>query len=300
MKKTLVFILGQLYNILSVLRISRPTVIMLVDGGICSQMYQYLMGLYLKNKGLPVEYNIIWYNVVGRDANGNSVRNFDLLKAFPNLPFPIASERKCKWYNRLFPYYGYSSADINKPWWTVKPPVTILGYFYSPKEVYTPFRDVFKVDAESVLDADNLKLYNSIPEISSVAVHVRRGDLATFRTGYGHPVTENYYLRAIQYFYEKDKHTHFYFFSDDKDYVRQVLLPSIPFHLVSTIVENSDDKGYMDLFLISRCQHQITSKGTLGKFGAMLSSSPNKTVIVSQDDIRLDIIESLNANIIKL
>ncbi len=289
-----------LYHILAALRITRPTVIMLVDGGICSQMYQYLMGYYLMKKGLPVEYNIVWYDVDGRDANGNSVRNFDLLKAFPDIYFPVASARKCRWYNRLFPYYGYSSADWNKPWWTVKPPVTILGYFDSPKEVYAPFHDVFKVEAEKVLDAKNLALYNSIPQESSVAVHVRRGDLATYRTGYGHPVTEDYYLRAIKYFYDKDAQTHFYFFSDDKDYIYQELLPSIPFSIVSTIVENGDDKGFMDLFLISRCQHQITSKGSLGKYGAVLSDSKKQTIIVSKDDKRINILESMDVILLTL
>ena len=32
----------------------------------------------------------------------------------------------------------------------------------------------------------------------------------------------------------------------------------------------------MDLFLIARCKHQITSKGTLGKYGALLGDNSEK------------------------
>lgn len=302
MKRFLVYFGRLFYRVLTLLRISRPTVIVLVDGGICSQMYQYLMGYYLRTvKGVEVEYNLVWYDVDGKDANGNSVRNFDLLKAFPDLEFPVASAKKCKWYNRLFPYYGYEQADYHNAWWEVRPPATILGYFTSPAEVYRPFMDLFKVDAERVLDKKNLALYNSIARQSSVAVHVRRGDLATYRRDYGNPVSESYFVRAIRYFYDKNQDTQFYFFSDDKDYVRNILIPSIPFTLNSTIVENGDEKGYMDLFLISRCQHQITSKGSLGKYGAMLGGGQqDKIVIVEQSDENIAILKAMNCKFISL
>ncbi len=63
----------------------------------------------------------------------------------------------------------------------------------------------------------------------------------------------------------------FYFFSDEPDWVRDELIPQL--YLTEgncKIVDiNGSDKGYMDLFLIARCKHQITSKGTLGKYGAL-------------------------------
>ena len=48
---------------------------------------------------------------------------------------------------------------------------------------------------------------------------------------------------------------------------------------------NGSDKGYMDLFLIARCRHQITSKGTLGKYGALLGDNPEKTVVLCDDKV---------------
>ena len=36
----------------------------------------------------------------------------------------------------------------------------------------------------------------------------------------------------------------------------------------------------MDLFLIARCKHQITSKGTLGKYGSLLGDNSEKMVVL--------------------
>lgn len=41
----------------------------------------------------------------------------------------------------------------------------------------------------------------------------------------------------------------------------------------------------MDLFLISHCTHQITSKGTLGKYGALLNDNIRKIVVLCDDEI---------------
>ena len=48
---------------------------------------------------------------------------------------------------------------------------------------------------------------------------------------------------------------------------------------------NGSDKGYMDLFLIARCKHQITSKGTLGKYGALLGDNSEKMVVLCNDEV---------------
>lgn len=293
-KKIILFPIKVAYRFLAALHIVKPTIIVLIDGGICSQMYQYLMGYYLKTKyGQPVEYNLLWFEMDGRDANGNGVRNFDLLKMFPHLDFQKASSEKCKWYNRLFPHYGYNPESFHEPWWLITPPRTLLGYFDSPNEVYSPFNQIFTFKPEEVLDEENLEIYNNIPE-NSVAVHVRRGDLSEYRRTYGYPVSEEYYQKAIKHFYDLDPNTKFYFFSDGIDYVRNTLLPSLPFAINSLVVENGDAKGYYDLALISRCRHQITSKGSLGKYGALLSSIyDGKIVIVSADDERVSILTAV-------
>ena len=47
---------------------------------------------------------------------------------------------------------------------------------------------------------------------NSIAVHVRRGDLAEYNIAYGYPVTINYFVEAIKYIKEKTIDPVFYFF----------------------------------------------------------------------------------------
>ena len=58
-------------------------------------------------------------------------------------------------------------------------------------------------------------------------------------------------------------------------------------------LDNDDTHGYMDLLLISRCQHQITSKGTLGKFGAMFGNQKGK-IVVDRDDENIAILKAMD------
>ena len=79
---------------------------------------------------------------------------------------------------------------------------------------------------------------------------------------------------------------YFYFFSDEPDWVSKVLLPQLSLVDEGQVVNlNGSDKGYMDLFLIAHCKHQITSKGTLGKYGALLADNSAKVVVLCDDEI---------------
>ena len=69
-------------------------VIVMIDGGICSQIHQWRIGAALRARGVDVEYDIQWFKTSGKDINGKFVRNFDLLRAFPNLEFRVASDAK--------------------------------------------------------------------------------------------------------------------------------------------------------------------------------------------------------------
>lgn len=64
---------------------------MLKGGGICSQINFYAVGAYLMAKNYHVKFALSWFLQHGMDMDGVFVRHFDLLKAFPNLPFEKAS-----------------------------------------------------------------------------------------------------------------------------------------------------------------------------------------------------------------
>ena len=269
-------------------RLIKPRVIVRVDGGICSQMHQYLLGEYMKKKwNVPVYYDLTFFKISGLDANGIMKRNFDLLKLFPNLCFAESSGIL----NKLIMYiYVHKTNKGEIPfdeWSEITPPI-FLGEYYKADPLYVNlFRDIFAIDLNILSDKER-KFYNSISSIDSVAVHVRRGDLSQYMEGYGYPSTVDYFVKAIQLLYEKGCRN-YYFFSDDYHYVKNEIIPFINSDIKIHYSDNDSDRGYVDLVYISKCRHQITSKGSLGKFGALLGMDPNKIVVLGEDDSYLPI-----------
>ena len=273
------------------LKLTAPEVVYVIDGGICSQMHQYLLGNIFKGKGFKVSADLVFYKEWGLDMNRKFVRNFDLLKAFPYLEMETASERKAGFYRRKFMYIGNNTYErVNDfSFLDKRPPVYLGGYYHWQPELWLPaFKKTFHVDI-SVLDKTNTDIYNQIKEQPCpVAVHVRRGDLVQELRAYGKTATADYFKKAIAYFKEKENDVFFYFFSDEPVWVRETLMPTLGIadDKYRVVDVNGSDKGYMDLFLISGCRHQITSKGTLGKYGALLGAEDDgRTVILCDDQV---------------
>ncbi len=268
-----------------------PKVVVLMDGGICSQMHQYLLGQLYEKRGFNVVYDLSFYNEWGTDKDHIFVRNFDLLKAFPYLDLKKATSLETSAYKRLYYYVGNNTTARIKDFSFLdkKPPVYLGGYYYFPSEVFLPeFRSLFRLLPDKVLDAPNLEIFKKIGNIScSVAVHVRRGDLKVEQYDYGKPPTMDYFKKAVEYFKKNFDSPYFCFFSDEPDWVESTLVRYLKLDKTEckVIDINGSDKGYMDLFLIANCKHQIASKGTLGKYGAMLQDNPQKTVVLCDDQL---------------
>ena len=69
-----------------------PKVVLLMDGGVCSQMHQYLLGHLFGQNGYRVEYDLTFFKEWGSDMDYHFVRTFDLQKAFPYLSVKKASK----------------------------------------------------------------------------------------------------------------------------------------------------------------------------------------------------------------
>lgn len=272
-----------LYHGTSWLHITHPVVIVKMDGGICSQMQQYLMGQYLRSKGLPVEYDLSFF-AYAKDCEGRHARNFDLLKAFPKLDFKAASRWKRRIYRSLFIHNGQYPKLSDTSWIDQVAPIFLGGYFQEVPEMYHDYSTLFKVDSD-VLDSANLTIYSNIPS-DSVAVHIRRGDLSHYTEAYGEPATVTYFIQAVQWFQQRLAAPMFYLFSDDMEYVQQEILPHLPVGTQYQMVENTPEHGYYDLILMSRCSHHITSKGSLAKFASCLHPAQG-FVIALEDDRQL-------------
>lgn len=285
MKRAFILFLRFIYELLIFLKIVRPLIVIHLDGGVCSQMHQYLLGYFFMKKGNRVEYDLSWYIDNGMDLNKREVRNFDLLSAFPTLHVKEVNKFILKLYRYYYVYKGEYPKNKSLEWTDLVPPKLFLGYYADPEVLYTNyFHEVFQIDL-SVLDVDNQIVYREIIPEKSAAVHVRRGDLSVETNAYGVPATLEYFKNGIDFFKGQKNVELYYLFSDDKEYLTKELIPYVGLHEKEyIIVQNGADKGYFDLLLMSRCNFVITSKGTLGKYGALLDLNRNKTVVVCKDD----------------
>lgn len=105
-----------------------------------------------------------------------------------------------------------------------------------------------------------------------VSIHLRRGDYLKLNTY--KKIEDDYYSRSIQNL--NNQNSHFLVFSDDPDFLSKwPVLKRINY----TIASGKDFKDYEELYIMSKCQHNIISNSTFSWWGAMLNKNSNKTVI---------------------
>lgn len=259
-----------------------------MDGGICSQMHQYLLGQIFADKGFKVEYDLSFFKDCGKDILGQFERNFDITKAFPHLELSRSAAFSTVLYKTLFYHSGNFGTDDPKniSYTHLRPPVYLGGWYHDPdylwSEMYGRF---FRIDY-SVLDDQNKKMIRVINEKKvSVAIHVRRGDLKVYNEAYGAPASTRYFAEAALYFKEKYQDPYFFLFSDEPLWVKEELVPQMPALKENYRVVDVNDsrRGYMDLFLMAACTAQIGSKGSLGKFAFLLNENTDKEIVLCND-----------------
>ena len=252
-----------LYKLLCKMRLIQPYMVFYVDGGICSQMHQYLLGRYYAELGIPVAYDLGWYRRNGMDNNHIFERKFEFCEMWPKHEFEKASDGKVGFYSRVFPV---RRQGMHFPL-EVKPPKYFGGYyFFDDNEYYgTLFRRVFALDHCSV--SDKTVLISQMGEVKC-AVHVRRGDLANMDDVFYGKVTLDYFSKAMTIIKERFANVKFYFFSDELEWVERNLLSycnGSPYELMR------GNKAWEDLCLMAHCDCFISSQGSAGKVAALMN-----------------------------
>ncbi|MDR2412534.1 MAG: alpha-1,2-fucosyltransferase [Holosporales bacterium] len=268
-------------------------VVVLVDGGLTSQMYQYIIGQHMKDLGHTVKYDLRFYERRKRDCCNEFARNFELLKAFPYLEVPRANLLERKVTKILFPFKNMTSNRF--AYLKARPPVYLGSYCYNTdlkgsafiKDPLcyekAPYDKYFHFD-EKILDEKNKKILEQIrQEPMPICVHVRLGD---YNGGRGKPVKQAYvayFARAIAFMQRKFPNARFFFFSEEPEAVRQSILPQLPEGQYEIIDANKSDEAYKDLFLCSACKHQIMSIGSWRGPAHVLNSYTGKMLITPEN-----------------
>jgi len=257
-------------------KIAKDLVIVRFDGGICSQIAFWALAHEFKQRGCHVKYDLSWHEENGMDVLGRFSRHFELTRVFPTLEFEFATPEEVYLYRKR---YNASNATLD----TIDAPAYLGGYYERfPLLVRhrARLRALFNPD-NGRLDEFNRGMLERINQSKTpCAVHVRRGDLAVYNEAYGHPLELDYFLKAI----EKVRYVYpgatFFLFSDEPDWVRSELVPMIGTDVETVLVAgNHSDKGYLDLFLMSKCKAFIASQGSLAKYARLLSEEAHALIV---------------------
>lgn len=262
-------------------------IVVMMDGGICSQMHFYLIGEVMRRKGYPVAFDLEWFRHEGKDSLQKDVRNFELLRMFPYLPFTALTRVEEKLlkipYTRYNDYFSESSDDIS--WTEITPPAVMTGYYHDFDEMYTKiFPEVFKVNPH-ILPESNMPLYEWIlgkdKGEGCLGMHVRRGDLSEYHPAYGTPPAPQWFAEAAAEMVATYKANRIILFSDNPQWCREEVVSLLPKECEIHVADvNGPDCGYLDLALLSRCHLIVGSQGSMGKYAAMLRENPEAPLII--------------------
>ena len=154
----------------------------------------------------------------------------------------------------------------------------ISGYFACEKyygDILYDLRERIQFPPSN--NPENNRLAEEMQNVESVSVHIRRGDYLDPANAamFGNICTDAYYEGAIRLIKEKYPDAHFYIFSDDVSYVKK--------HYIGeeyTVVDiNHGRDSFYDIWLMSRCKHNICANSTFSFWGARLNPYEDKIMI---------------------
>lgn len=236
-------------------------------GGLGNQLFEYAHYLYLKNK-YPKEWFFGYYP--SRELWCH--QGLEIQKRFEvELPNPSKITDFVSWI--LFTFVRKSllisllqkvglistdtftndSAFLQEGYWQDKK--------YFSKEFRFRYKDSFLNEKTQDLKTE---LYSS-KEIP-VSIHIRRGDYLTCDCpqDFAGICTPKYYENAINYINNHIKNPHFYFFSDDPEFVRgEFNLPNM-----SIVDWNKGEESWQDMYLMSQCRAMILANSTFSFWAA--------------------------------
>ncbi len=123
---------------------------------------------------------------------------------------------------------------------------------------------------------ENAGLAERMSREESVSIHIRRGDYLDKANAemFGGICTERYYEAAVSKMREALSRPRFYVFSDDPAYARKQYQGPEFVHVDC----NRGRDSFYDMYLMSRCRHNICANSTFSFWGARLNQNPDKIV----------------------
>lgn len=248
----------------------------ILTGGLGNQMFEYAFYLSCRQKGMDLRLNRDLYEV-------NAMHNGYLLDRV----FGVSAEDVKKSNNwsvlltRLVCHFGFSwqvytdkPMDYNPAAFNTK-----CRYYHGVFINAAYFKDYVQVIRDAFtfknIDNRNEEIAQIMNTENSVSVHIRRGDYLK-NPIYG-VCGEDYYRNAIKKMASQTSDAKFYVFSDDPEWCRDFMGEmNVNYQVID---HNRGADSYKDMYLMTKCRHNIIANSTFSWWGAWLNDNPEKVVI---------------------
>ncbi|WP_158993218.1 alpha-1,2-fucosyltransferase [Mucilaginibacter sp. L196] len=130
-----------------------------------------------------------------------------------------------------------------------------------------------------------------LQDTASVSIHIRRGDYITDTAANDLMGTLplEYYKSAIKYLKEQLIAPFFYIFSDDLEWAKDNLNLGNSAQYIDIA---NGGKDYIELYLMSKCRHNIIANSSFSWWGAFLNQNKEKIVIAPAQWVKSDLMNS--------
>lgn len=264
-----------------------------MEGGLGNQLFQYALYRELQFRGRTVKMDVI--TEYGREKDRQHMlwalqasyeeATQEEINELTDGFMDVFSRIRRKIFGRKTKKYEELNRNFD-PVVFDKTPVYLTGYFQSDRYFYNVKEQLHKelVFSEQIWDGISgdlkqkmLGYEQQICNTEAVSLHIRRGDYLEHPEIYGVSCTEKYYNAAMKYIKEQCPKAHFFVFTNDISWAREWLLEKEPEQF--TLIEGTtEENGYIDLMLMSKCRHHIMANSSFSWWGAWLNPNSNKIV----------------------
>lgn len=260
-------------------------------GGLGNQMFQYAAGRRLAHvSGVPLKLDLSWFRSAARATpRSYGLHPFAIAEAFASdaelARIAAPAKRLAGLIARFTPLYlpylkekhFHFDPGLLKP----RRNAYLDGYWQSEK-YFSDIRDIIasELTVREPAQGMNRELAELMadPELTSVSLHVRRGDyVSSPKVSSLHgSCSPQYYAKAMELIACRVPRPHFYVFSDDPQWAGDNLPTS---HPCTFVRHNGPEHAHEDMRLMTLCRHHIIANSTFSWWGAWLCRNADKIVI---------------------
>ncbi len=249
------------------------------SGGIGNQMFEYVFLLFLKNNNIDAAINANMYQYM-QMHNG-----YILNKAFGIEQSQFLKNSKCASvfiyslvrFHPKFLVFSENNMSSDKIQEILKSKQLFFNGCWINPVYCAGLEDVVRKSFTfRNLDKWNLEMGKSMSTTNSVSIHIRRGDYLKIQH-LSKVFCDEYYYNAVNMMNENLSSPKFYVFSDDPDWCVSFMKNfDVEYMIIS---QNKGEDSYKDMYLMSKCKHNIIANSTFSWWGAWLNNNKEKIVI---------------------